>query len=975
MNRRHGHAYWLMNALAAGVVYYLLVRLALQFRITAGGESASLFWPPMGFALAILTRSPWRGWAYLLPALVLASIPANLQADRSLTLVLMFTADDILVPAAASVALRRVLNEQKPFSGSQQTVAFIVVTAMVSLISATIGVAALAIQHPGTALLLEWRKWAASTMTGVLMVAPPLMSFSREVVKSWNVRLILEGIFVQLLLVVPAYFAFHHQDIAGLPVRLFVYASIPLLLWSALRFGVFGTSVSLFVIGVVGVWQIAMGQRYAPKDVTGIVDDLGWVQAYYAAVGLSSLMVAALFNEFQQSLADRKLQSNILKMIASGKPLDATLQQLVLGIESRVAGMIGSVLMVNPDEKTLRTAAAPNLPDAYNELLNNYPIGPENGSCGTAAYRRELVIVDDTYTSPLWAAAIELIKPHKLRACWSQPIMNSAGKVHGIFEMYYREPRAPTDAEIDLIKVAADLAEVAIERDQFISALRERERSYASLISNLSGMAFRVRLDDKYTPLYYSEGALELTGYTGEDFLHENPNFASLMNPEDLSNAEAQMHQAMAAKEIGFSCEFRIRTKQGQERWVWNQSKFLSDETGVVDEIEGFITDITERKHAEFGLQAATHAAEQASKAKDQFLAMLSHELRTPLTPVLLYASMMERQPDLPEETREEVRIIKAQIEQETRLIDDLLDVTRIDRGKFRIDKKPVDLKDEIRKVVELTTPTIDEKGLAFHVSLDASSHRLFADPSRMHQMVLNLVSNAIKFTRKGEIRLRSFDLEGDRLCLEVTDTGIGLTSEEISKLFNPFEQGLRARSPEFGGLGLGLTIVKAILDHHDGTIRVESAGEGMGSTVSVELPTVSATPESVSASRGAAAGPTNLRILVVEDHEASREVLIALLETLGHNATGAEGVQAALRHADKNFDLLLSDIQLTDGNGLGLLAEFRKSTKVKAIALSGLGTDADLERSEAAGFAAHLVKPVDLDMLEKTIADVFASE
>jgi PAS domain S-box-containing protein len=974
MNRR-GHAYWIVNALLAGVIYYYLAKLALTFRLDPEGKQISLFWPPMGFALAIMARCSWRCWAYLLPALIGASIIANLQVDRSWALVLMFTADDILVPAAAAMGLRSVLNHRSPFTSSRQVIAFIVATAAVSFLSATIGVGALAIEHPGMQWVTQWRIWATSTMIGVLMVAPPVMSFSREALRSWSVRKILEGAMVQVLLIVPTYLAFHRQEVTGLPVRLLVYASIPLLLWSALRSGVLGTSISLFVLGAVGIWQISTTRDYVDASLDTLIEELGWVQAYYAAVGLSSLMVAALFHEFQQSLADRKLQSTVLSMIAAGKSLEATLRQLVLGIESRVPGMIGSVLMVNPDGKTLRTAAAPNLPQEYNDLITNYPIGEGNGSCGTAAFRKELVIVEDTFTSPMWASFIEITRRHNLRACWSQPILDSTGKVHGTFAMYYREPRTPTTAERDLIQIAADLAEVALERDQFTSDIRERERTYAALISNLSGIAFRVKLDAGFTPVYFSEGALELTGFAADDFMQQKPHFASIVHPEDLSIILEQMDLAKHERRSAFSCEYRIRTKSGAERWIWNQSKLSYDESGTAVEIEGFLTDVTERKQSEFALRDARNAAEQASKAKDQFLAMLSHELRTPLTPVLLYASMMERQPNLPDETREEVKIIRHQIEQETRLIDDLLDVTRIDRGKFRIEKKPLDFRETIQRVLSLIAPSIEEKRIGLNVSLQATTHHLFADPNRMQQLVHNLMGNAIKFTKSGHIEIRTFDAGPNRLCLQVTDTGIGMTQDEIKRLFNPFEQGVRARSPEYGGLGLGLTIVKAILDLHGGNIRLESPGEGKGTTVSVTLPVTAPVPKVAAPEPAPANNHDKLKILVVEDHETSRDVLIALLEVLGHRTVSAGNLNEALALSNVPFDLLLSDIQLPDGTGHTLLTEFRKHQPIRAIALSGLGTDADLERSEAAGFAAHLVKPIDIEVLEKTIDEVISSK
>jgi integral membrane sensor domain MASE1 len=489
MKDRLWHVKALGYALLIGALYFALVHASLWLRV--GTKDISFFWAPAGFLLGVLTRCKLRSWYYLIPILLAINILANLMTGRSLGLVLLFTVDDILVPAGAAWILRRFLNDEEPFATATQAIAFLIITGFYAVISSSVGVGAMFWQGLPGPFLNEWRIWATSVLMGVLILAPPILSFSFEVVRALGRRRIIEGIGVQILLIVPTYLAFHQHIASGMPVRLLVYASIPLLIWSALRAGVFGTSISLFVIGAVGVWQIATGDAVLGQSEAELTDNLGWVQAYFAAVSFSSLMVASLFSEFQQSLADRKLQSSVLSMIAAGKPLEATLRELILRIEARLPGMIGSVLLFDPLSKSLSTIAAPHLPEKYNNLITRFPAGPQNGSCGTAAFRKERVIVEDIFNSELWAPYLALAREFNLAACWSQPIMNAAAQVHGTFAMYYHEPRKPTPAELDLIQIAADLAEVAIERDHFISEIRDRERSYAALISNLSGMVYR----------------------------------------------------------------------------------------------------------------------------------------------------------------------------------------------------------------------------------------------------------------------------------------------------------------------------------------------------------------------------------------------------------------------------------------------------------------------------------------------------
>ena len=378
------------------------------------------------------------------------------------------------------------------------------------------------------------------------------------------------------------------------------------------------------------------------------------------------------------------------------------------------------------------------------------------------------------------------------------------------------------------------------------------------------------------------------------------------------------------------------------------------------------------KRHAEMQAQlvreqTARAEAEAANKAKDRFLAMLSHELRTPLTPVLFASSMFSRDQTVPDHLRETFSIIARNIQLEARLIDDLLDVTRISQGKFSLTLEATDAHELLRCACEICSDEISAKKLTLRLELEAREHAVHADPARLQQVFWNLIKNAIKFTLlAGEITLRSSNPEKNWFRLEVIDSGVGIATDALSKIFDPFQQ---AGSTAAGGLGLGLTISKAIVELHGGRIAAFSSGLDHGASFVIELPNMlpnSAEPSPIQIEHTASEAATedvtiHNRILLVDDHLDTVRGMQLLLERSGYLVTTAESVSDALRIADHQvFDLLVSDIALPDGKGEDLIRRLRaKGHDFPGIALSGYGAEEDRACSRAAGFAVHLVKPV----------------
>ena len=382
------------------------------------------------------------------------------------------------------------------------------------------------------------------------------------------------------------------------------------------------------------------------------------------------------------------------------------------------------------------------------------------------------------------------------------------------------------------------------------------------------------------------------------------------------------------------------------------------------------LKDLAAAAVTEIRLRQARDAAESANRAKDRFLATLSHELRTPVSPALMIATAMANDRSLPPQVREDAGTIQRNIELQTRLIDDLLDVTRIENGKLSLRPEAVDLDALLADCVATCSGEAAGKGVRVDRLPPDRPHAVRGDPARLRQVFCNLLKNAVKFTPGGgSVTVRTAEAAGGRVAVAVRDTGIGIDPAALTDVFNPFEQGERAITNEFSGLGLGLAISKGIVEAHGGTIAAASEGRGRGATLTVELPAadVAETPPEaapvppVPAAEAAEGGPTpRLNILLVDDHQDTLKAMSRLLRTLDHQVTAADSKAAALAAAaGQAFDLLISDIGLPDGSGLELMGELLAQRPIKGIALTGYGLESDIEETRRAGFAAHLTKPI----------------
>jgi signal transduction histidine kinase/ActR/RegA family two-component response regulator len=372
-----------------------------------------------------------------------------------------------------------------------------------------------------------------------------------------------------------------------------------------------------------------------------------------------------------------------------------------------------------------------------------------------------------------------------------------------------------------------------------------------------------------------------------------------------------------------------------------------------------------------------------ANAAKDQFLALLSHELRNPLSPVIAMVAELEAQVADSPDVRRALDVIRRNVELEARLIDDLLDVTRIAKGKLKLSLEPVSIHDVLHRALEICRDDVSQKLLRVDLQLQAEQDFVHGDSARLQQIFWNLIKNGVKFTgADGEISITTTNPQPGQIEIRISDTGIGIESDKVGKIFNAFEQGQSSITRKFGGLGLGLAISKAMVLAHGGTISASSAGRNKGATFTVRLGTIAKPAESdhetpPNGHRPTAIQPSSTartpRLLVVDDHQDTCAGLKLILERRGYDVSVAYTAdQASEKARTENFDLLISDIGLPDRSGYDLMQELRDQG-LPGIALSGFGMENDVNRARAAGFAEHLTKPINFERLEEVIQQLLS--
>jgi PAS domain S-box-containing protein len=679
-------------------------------------------------------------------------------------------------------------------------------------------------------------------------------------------------------------------------------------------------------------------------------------------------------------------QRKVLEMIAGGVSLKETLDTLLQVIEQHSPDLHCSILLLDAAGIHLRHGSAPRLPLEYVLALDSIAIGPNVGSCGTAAYRGEAVFVEDIASDPLWEDFRHLALPHGLRACWSVPIFDRHRHVLGTFAVYYHEPKRPTADHLRLIDTATHTAAVCIHRHLSEAALREEQERFTKIASTVPGViySFRMRPDGSLSMPYASPALREIYDAEPAD-VHDDATFIfQFIHPDDLDDFQSSIIASARTLSDWYS-EFRVNHPRKGVIWAEGRSTPIMENDGSIL-WHGFLADITERKRVEEAiiqlnedlelrvqrrtaeLAQATAEAEKANQAKSEFLSRMSHELRTPMNSILGFAQIMEMHARDEKQAGRVSHILKAG-QHLLHLINEVLDLARVESGRLSLSLEPVHLGNSINAALDLIRPLCDQRGILINSKItDFENIFILADQQRLSQVLLNLLSNATKYNRpNGEIHLYCERSADNLIRIYIRDTGTGIAQSDFARLFQPFER-LQAENSSIEGTGLGLALSKHLMEAMNGTIGATSE-VGNGSTFWVELPCLDetrdlqekpniATLTDVSAKSYTIVyiedNLTNLQLIqdILADHPNIR-LITAMLGNIGFDLV-----------REHQPSLILLDLHLPDTTGREVLRRLRKdplTQDIPVVVITAATTPNQEQNVLADGATDYLTKPLDM--------------
>ncbi|MDP2880417.1 MAG: PAS domain S-box protein [Azonexus sp.] len=724
-----------------------------------------------------------------------------------------------------------------------------------------------------------------------------------------------------------------------------------------------------------------------------------------AADGSLRQVICTFIDISETKRAERhdQFRTHVLELLARGESLPRVLEALVRGAEQLYPAMLCSIVLLDSTGTHIEKSIAPSLPDFYNKALEGLTIGMGKGSCGTAAYTGQRVIVEDIATHPHWAPYKELAASAGLSACWSQPILASDGRVLGTFAIYHRAPHIPAEYHIYLIEQCARLASIALEKNLAAEKLQRSEAHYRLLTEDVQDVVWKT--DSNLIITYISPSDERIRGFRPDEVIGQH--VLQLFNDEGQAAVSRIMRQRQEMIRQGIplgsiTFEVQHRCKDGHLVWGDVLSKPEYDSNGRIIGYHGITRDVTERKNAEVeltrhrdhleelvaqrtaALSIAKEAAEAASRAKSTFLANMSHELRTPMNAIMGMTGLALKQATDPKLRDQLAKVTKAS-QHLLHVINDILDISKIEAERLTLDEVDFMLATPLDNLSNLAFPAATAKGLTLSINIapGLAGQPFRGDFQRLGQILLNLISNAIKFTDAGSVSLDVSATEETSqdllLRCEIRDTGIGISAEDQTRLFQAFEQSDNSMTRKYGGTGLGLAISKRLATLMGGSIGVESQ-LGSGSTfwftarLQKAAAGIAATgqaadqlPEDSLKARYAGA-----RILLAEDEPINQEVSRELLESAGLIVDLAEdGVEAVELAKGKDYDLILLDLQMPRMNGIDAARIIRALPGKQAVPILALTANAftgDRQKCMDAGMNDHIGKPVDPDQLFATL-------
>jgi PAS domain S-box-containing protein len=614
----------------------------------------------------------------------------------------------------------------------------------------------------------------------------------------------------------------------------------------------------------------------------------------------------------------------------------------------------GNVQLV--DRGALRIVAQRGFSEAFLEFFDTVQEG--FAACGEAMRLNTRVIVDDVATSPLFAgsAAREVLLACGVRAVQSTPIVDRSGMAIGMFSTHYHASRRPDRRELRLLDVLAQQAAAVLARAQAEEALAGKEYQFRKITENVASAITHCSADLRYR--FVNEAYATLAGLPADRIL-DRP-IAEVMGEDGLAAIRPYVDRVLAGERVEYEAE--VPFSASGPRHLHCIYVPDSDGEGAVRGWFAAVNDVTEHRRVELALRAA-------DQHKDEFLAMLAHELRNPLAPIRSGVEILHRSAD-PTTRMLTLNMIDRQVALLVRLVDDLLDVSRVSRGRIELRRERIALADVIEQAVDASSADLSVRRHSLVVTLPPTAVHVDADGARLCQVIGNLLNNAGKFMDAGGRIELGVSLERGQAVVRVRDYGIGIPAEHLSRVFDMFTQLDSSLERSVGGLGLGLTLVKHVVQLHGGTVEAHSDGVGCGSEFVVRLPGASAPALHVAGQMRSPGTAWPCRVLVVDDNDDGARTLAALLEVSGHQAHVVHDGITALDAAERiRPDYVFLDIGLPKLNGYDVCRRIRAEPWGKAmvlVAITGYGQADDVQRARAAGFDHHFAKPVDYARLHE---------
>jgi PAS domain S-box-containing protein len=656
--------------------------------------------------------------------------------------------------------------------------------------------------------------------------------------------------------------------------------------------------------------------------------------------------------------------------------LHAALEEILQSSIRLMQADFGNVQLYDADRKVLWLAALHGFSEQFVETFR-VVAADDDTACGRAIRGGRRVVIEDVERDELFAPYREVAAAAGYRGVQSTPLYDREGALLGVLSTHWRAPHRPSEQDFLTLDLYARQAINFISRARAEKELRESEERFRSYFQlGLIGMAIT---SPAKIMLEVNDEICKILGYARDELLKMS--WAEMTHPDDLGVDFANFERVMAGEIDGYKLDKRFIHKDGRIIDTTISVKALRTADGAVDHFVSLLEDVTERKRAEEALRESErltqeHAAELADlhRRKDEFLAMLSHELRNPLSPILNAAHILRLQKDENPLQKQARAVIERQVNQLSRLVNDLLEVSRVITGTIRLSPERLDVRGVVEHAVESARPLVEQRRHRLSVSLPAEPVWLEGDAARLEQVVVNLLNNAAKYTDEGGNIWVNMQPEGDEVTLGVRDTGVGIAPELLPRVFDLFTQADRTPDRSQGGLGIGLSLTQRLVELHRGKIEAHSAGLGRGSEFIVRLPVLPTSERktdmtsTVSAKQAARAW----RILVADDNVDAANMIAMMLQHFGHQTETVYSAQSALEMAvEYQPDFVVLDIGLPGMDGYEVARRLRRIPELKdtrLIAATGYGQDTDRQRSEEAGFDYHLVKPIDPEKLQTVL-------